>query len=294
MKKITLLISAFAMSSMLMYGQTVRKAMPIKNTHSIHEKIRTDIISQVSRTPDGLVRCFTVENEKIRKATGLKNESDEQFESWISQKIVEQSNNSTTLKASRNIPVVVHVIHNGDAVGSGENISDAQVNSQITALNLDFSATNTDFGNTPSAFQSVAANPDIQFCLATIDPNGQPTTGIDRVNYGVASFGQAATESMKAATSWDPTKYFNIWVVRFGGDLNGVLGYAQFPSTSGLTGLPSNGGAANTDGIAIGYNYFGTTGAVSSPYNKGRTVTHETGHWSYKCISIGHLWQYLI
>src|SRR5690606_3178178 len=98
---------------------------------------------------------------------------------------------------TRNIPVVVHVIHNGDALGSGENISDAQVLSQIAVLNKDFSATNTDFGNVPSVFQSVAADCDIQFCMATEDPTGNPTSGIDRVNYGTASFGQSATESMK-------------------------------------------------------------------------------------------------
>ncbi|HRN41716.1 MAG TPA: hypothetical protein PK649_06535, partial [Vicingus sp.] len=101
----------------------------------------------------------------------------------------EQSlNPSSTQKATRNIPVVVHVIHNGDAVGSGENISAAQINSQITALNADYGATNTDFSSVPAAFQSVATNADIQFCLATVDPNGNPTTGINRVQLSAADY----------------------------------------------------------------------------------------------------------
>jgi PKD repeat protein len=286
MKKSTLLMSSLMLSAVLAFGQNSRKALPISKTLTLDAQLGSELFQNAKRTPSGHIRCFTNEMEQLRRASNPSMETAEQFESWISQKIKEQANNPSTQKATRNIPVVVHVIHNGDALGSGENISNAQVNSQITVLNADFSATNTDYANVPAAFNSVKGNMDIQFCLATIDPNGNPTTGINRVNYGTASFGQAATETMKAATQWDPTKYFNIWVVRFGGDLNGILGYAQFPSSSGLSGLNANGGAANTDGVVIGYNYFGTTGAVSSPFNKGRTVTHEVGH----CFGLRHIW----
>lgn len=278
MKKTTLFISSLVLSSILVFGQSSRKAAPItKATHinAIDDQRSFEVIQNAKRTPSGHIRCVTTEMEDLQREANPNLKSKEEYSEWLEQLIKNNQNNNSTNKASRNIPVVVHVIHNGDALGSGENISDAQVMSQITVLNADFSATNSDFNST-SYFNSVKTNMDIQFCLAKTDPNGQPTTGINRVNYGTASFGQSATQAMKAATQWDPTKYFNIWVVRFGGDLNGVLGYAQFP----------NSGAANTDGVVIGYNYFGTTGAVSAPYNKGRTATHEVGH----CFGLYHIW----
>lgn len=280
MKKSTLLISSLVLSTVLAFGQNSRKAMPLTHSHVMNEQMSHDLASKASRTPDGKIRCFTVESEQIRKASGVQVEDVNQFENWIEQKIKEQSlNPSSTQKATRNIPVVVHVIHNGDAVGSGENISAAQINSQITALNADYGATNTDFSSVPAAFQSVATNADIQFCLATVDPNGNPTTGINRVQLSAADYGsQAAVEAIKPGTQWDPTKYLNIWVVRFSNSFP-ILGYAQFPTSSGLSGLTGGTTTANTDGVVIGYYAFGTTGAVSAPYNKGRTTTHEVGHW---------------
>lgn len=278
MKKSTLLMSSLMLSAVLVFGQNGRKAAPItKFTHlnPLNEQVGHDLHQNAKRTPSGHVRCFTSEMEQLRGMSDPSVKSPAEINNWIDQVIKNDPNYASVQKASRNIPIVVHVIHNGDALGSGENISDAQVMSQVNVLNADFSATNTDFNST-SFYNSVKTNMDIQFCLATQDPNGQPTTGINRVNYGTTSFGQSAAEAMKAATQWDPTKYFNIWVCRFGGDLNGILGYAQFP----------NSGAANTDGVIIGFNYFGTTGAVSAPYNKGRTVTHEVGH----CFGLFHIW----
>ncbi|WP_439490667.1 hypothetical protein [Algoriphagus sp.] len=85
------------------------------------------------------------------------------------------------------IPVVVHVLHNGSAIGTGLNISMAQIESQIEVLNEDFRRLNADAGNTPMEFQSVAADAEIEFYLACIDPNGNPTDGVIRVN-GAASY----------------------------------------------------------------------------------------------------------
>lgn len=273
MKKSTLLLSSLVLSTVLVFGQSGRKASPIKYSTHIDGQVNQDMIQNAKKSPSGHIRCFTNEVAQMKSLTDPSVKSADELKSWINQIVANHQNNPSTQKASRNIPVVVHVLHNGDAVGSGENISDAQVLSQITVLNEDFSATNADFGNTPAVFTSIATNMDVQFCLAQTDPNGQPTTGINRVNTGVASYTTSTIEAAKPATQWDPTKYFNIWVCRLSG---GVLGYAQFP----------NSGNANTDGVVIGYNYFGSTGAVSAPYNKGRTATHEVGH----CFGLFHIW----
>jgi hypothetical protein len=145
--------------------------------------------------------------------------------------------------------------------------------SQLTVLNQDFRKTNTDVSLTPSIF--TAADPNIQFCLATVDPNGNATTGITRTSSTVSSF--STNDAMKYSSSggkdaWDRNKYLNLWVCTLSG---GILGYAQFP-----------GGVAATDGVVIDYRYFGNTGTVAAPYNKGRTATHEVGHW----LNLRHIW----
>lgn len=167
-------------------------------------------------------------------------------------------------RASISVPVVVHVMHTGQNVGVGVNISDAQIQSQIDVLNEDFTATNADISDVPAHFSSVLGNPQIEFCLADTDPNGNPTTGIDRVNMGS---GASWSDNLKASTIWDNQSYLNIWVTNIGG---GTLGYATFPGTS-----------STRDGVVIQYTYFGRT--PQNPYNSqfdlGRTATHEIGHW---------------
>ncbi|GAB4091183.1 hypothetical protein GCM10028786_01090 [Flaviaesturariibacter terrae] len=176
-----------------------------------------------------------------------------------------------------NIPVVVHVLWNTSA----QNISDAQIQSQITVLNADYQLNNSDTGLVPSAFKSLVADCKVSFCLAQRDPSGNATTGIIRKQTTKTSF-SADTDDAKSSTTggdnaWDRNSYLNLWVVPAitSGGQGGILGYAQFP-----------GGAAATDGVVIGYNYFGTTGAVAAPFNKGRTATHEVGHW----LNLRHIW----
>ena len=176
------------------------------------------------------------------------------------------------------IPVVVHVIYNTTA----QNVSQAQIQSQIDVMNRDFRRTNPDYTLTPSEFAGSVADTEIEFYLATTDPSGNPTTGITRTQTTQTSFAAPTTstsvEKMKLTSqggkdAWDTKKYLNLWVCNMSG---GTLGYAQFPGS----------GAANTDGVVILTTAFGSTGNVNAPYNLGRTATHEVGHW----LNLRHIW----
>jgi hypothetical protein len=169
------------------------------------------------------------------------------------------------------IPVVVHVVYKAAA----ENISDAQVKSQIDALNRDYVAKNPDANAVPDPWKGLADNPNIQFTLASKDPKGKPTNGITRTQTSRDSFGTGDTVKTKAGgghPAWPANRYLNLWACTLGG---GLLGYAQFP-----------GGPAKTDGVVILNTAFGTTGTAASPFDLGRTATHEVGHW----LNLHHIW----
>lgn len=174
------------------------------------------------------------------------------------------------------IPVVFHIVHNGEPVGTGPNISDAQVLSQLEVLNEDFRRLNADTVNTPNVFKPVAADTKIEFCLATQAPNGAVSSGINRVNGGRANWSTGDIQStLKPSTVWDADKYLNFWVVNFSS--SSLLGYAQFP-----------GGNKQTDGVVVGYRFVGRSphNPFSGNYNGGRTGTHEVGHW----LNLRHVW----
>jgi hypothetical protein len=156
-----------------------------------------------------------------------------------------------------NIPVVVHVVYSN----SQQNITDAQVASQIAILNADFNATNNDASNTPSEFAGLVADSDISFTL--IDTQRHSDT---RAEWGTRD------DVKYAYPPVSPSNTLNIWVCNIGG---GILGYAQFP-----------GGPEATDGVVISPQYFGNTGYVSAPFDKGRTATHEVGHY----LNLRHIW----
>jgi hypothetical protein len=169
------------------------------------------------------------------------------------------------------IPVVVHVVHKTAA----ENISVPQINSQIDALNRDFSAGNPDAATCPAVWTGLIADAQIRFSLATKDPQGKPTTGITRTATKVNAFStnDAVKESATGgADPWPSDAYLNVWVCTLAG---GLLGYAQFP-----------GGPAATDGVVILNTAFGTKGTASAPFDEGRTAVHEVGHW----LNLNHIW----
>ncbi len=174
---------------------------------------------------------------------------------------------SRAVNGTITIPVVVHVVYNTSA----ENISTSQVQSQINILTEDFRRLNSDANGT----WPQAADTEIEFCLATIDPNGSATSGITRTSTSVTSF--SSNDNVKFNSSggkdaWPAADYLNFWVCDLSG---GLLGYAQFP-----------GGPANTDGVVCDYQYVGNEGTATAPFDLGRTATHEVGHW----LNLRHIW----
>jgi len=175
------------------------------------------------------------------------------------------------------IPIVVHLVYKT----AGQNISDGQIQSQITVLNQDWTRTNADASNTPAVWTSIAGNIGVNFCLATIDPFGNATTGIERRNTTITSF--STNDDVKhfstgGLDAWDPHNYLNIWVCNMSG---GILGYGEFPTAN----------VSQTFGVVIQFDVFGSqavypSGTYLAEYNLGRTTTHEFSH----CFNLHHIW----
>lgn len=179
-----------------------------------------------------------------------------------------------TRNATITIPVVIHIIYR--TANDIENISDAQILSQLETLNNDYRHLNSDQTNTPSVFQPFATDCGIEFKLAKRTPDGKSTTGI--VRYPTTRrtpWGKNDEIKMPekgGVAPWDASKYLNIYVCAIG---SGILGYSTMPGT-----------IASLDGVVIDYRYFGAIGNVVAPFNRGRTATHEIGHW----LNLRHIW----
>ena len=192
------------------------------------------------------------------------------------QQVLQRQQEGQYLRAASviSIPVVFHVLYNTSA----ENISDEQLLSQLNVLNADFRRQNADATNTPPYFQAFAADAEIEFCLASLDPSGNATTGITRTKTDKYAFDYFSDEMKYASRggvdAWDRDQYLNIWVCRVS---ENILGYAAVP-----------GSPASTDGVVL---QFSTVGAppynkFGGNYNMGRTATHEVGHW----LGLRHIW----
>jgi len=226
----------------------------------------------VAMCAQSFIRCATSEYMKAL----------EQFDPSFTQRqseAINKVNQWLTLKRQNmveqiiTVPVVVHLLWNTN----DQNLPDNVIQSQIDVVNQDYTRANADTVQTPLIWRTYAGNPELQFCLAQRTSSNQPTNGIDRKQTSVASF--YANDAMKydtagGANSWDPNHYLNIWVCNLSG---GVLGYGLQPYYAGTT----------MDGIVVNYIAFGTIGSVlASQYNKGRTTTHEIGHW----LGLYHPW----
>lgn len=245
-----LIASALSLYSAVMYAQTSR----CNSMHHLSQHIAKDPTLANRMIQNEAVTQAYIQNAKHQKASGVKN-------------II-------------TIPTVVHVIWN-DPV---ENVSDDQIFSQMLVLNEDFRLLNSDSLDSQHPFWSSTVDSEIEFCLASQDPDGNPTNGITRTQTSVVVWDDNIQDDIKYSANggkdnWDPTRYLNIYVVNLGGT---TLGFAQFPDE-----LSSN---PNGDGVVIRYEAFGTEGTAGTgtfgANNLGRTGTHEVGHW----LNLRHIW----
>lgn len=159
------------------------------------------------------------------------------------------------------IRTVVNVVYNKDE----QNVSTRQINSQIASLNKDFRATNPDRTHTPDVWRGLVADARIRFRLAKVTHTRTARAAFDYTDGVKTGIGGGIPP-------FEPRTHLNIWVCPLAG---GLLGYAQFP-----------GGPLATDGVVINYRAFGTMGTAEAPFNRGRTATHEVGHY----LNLRHIW----
>ncbi len=246
-----------------------------------------DAIAQIAEIPQQHDKCGHTQMEawlESRDPDYKKRREAQQL--WFEKQLKLQGEApALRVQSTLKIPVVVHVMHApGEAIGTQSNITDAQIRSQIVVLNEDFRkmAGSRGFNTHP-----VGADSEIEFCLATLDPNGNPTTGINRVSYANSNnHGFGNDQSMKALSIWPTHKYLNIWIVK---NMGGILGYAYLPSD-----MATDPDRTQIDGVVIGCRYFGSRDKqdlgevfnLATNFDLGRTTTHEVGHY----LNLLHIW----
>jgi hypothetical protein len=199
----------------------------------------------------------------------------ESFRKFNEKKIFRSSN---APECGMIIPVHVVVVHpTGDTIGQGANISLEHIQSQIDVLNQDFGLRNSNAGDTPGQFS--AEDTGIQFCLASVDPDGNPTDGVTRYatdeifDFGIIGPIYDTRIAIKNSTVWDRDHYLNIWVAPTIGSDSDIIGFARVPTLSSHPDIAD-------DGVNIKTSVFGGPGyGVEIPYDMGRTTTHEIGHY---------------
>jgi hypothetical protein len=247
-----------------------------------------NVTAQISPVAQ-VIRCHTAESMKDYRKKHPMAESDQQFEQWMNAKIRERQS-SQRVAVAYTIPIIFHIIHNGEAVGTGSNISATQIQQQLIQLNKDYA-------NLSGSVYGVAANTEVQFCLAKQRPDGTvlAEAGIERIDRNAKGWTAPPYDGMASnsyvdqtiipSTIWDPYKYFNVWTIDLSG---GLLGKATFPVSSGLPGL-SSGETDTHAGVFVAYQSVGSStspGPYGATFGWGRTLTHESGHF----FGLRHIW----
>jgi PKD repeat protein len=255
MKNFTYLMSAF-LTAVIISMPSVSSAQGSQQV----EKCLTDVIykQEIKSNP-----------EYLKNQNSLEAFTDDFVPRYLNDR--KNRNSQKGAAVVKTIPVVFHIIHEGGP----ENISISQLENQIEIMNQDFRRLNADTSSTPAVFQPIAADSEIEFKLATKDPNGNCTDGVVRV---FSSLTNNARNNVKALSYWPSNKYFNIWVVKTIENSNGgggfVIGFAQFP-----------GGNPLTDGVVLRHDFTGKIGTAGGN-NAGRAAIHEIGHW----LNLRHIW----
>ncbi len=249
-------------------------------------------------------RCATVEYMHYRESIqpGYIQSTSDVFNNAIAAK----NGNIAKSNETYTIPVVVHVVYNTPA----QNLHDSVIYDQIRILNEDFNRLNADTVHMRSIFQPYVGYGNVEFVLAGFDPNGNPTTGITRTQTTHSTFSGSLMELMSGDMSsiervkssanggidpWNQSRYLNIWICNMamnimGSEMPVLMGYATPPAN--LPNWPAGSVAGLDDGVVIQYQVFGSNNP--NPLDaggqtfvvKGRTVTHEVGHY----LGLRHVW----
>ncbi len=230
---------------------------------AVVEETKTSVIQPTCATMEVLARQMQADPTLADKMNAI----EMQTNNFISKSILNSKNESLVSATNGviEIPIAVHVIAFGPQFPG--NISDAQIESQMIVINKDFSATNDDFNFTPDIFKNVASNFQMHFTLKSLDRKFTTSRWL----WGLGD--DCKTPSKGGVAPVNPSKTLNIWICNIDG--GNYLGFSQYPGVDPAT-----------SGIVIDPQFFGTIGTVKEPYNKGRTVTHEIGHW----LNLQHIW----
>lgn len=230
---------------------------------------------------DGRVNDFTIVEDILeKKYPGYKQYADQLHNDIANQ--VNFGGGSRDVNGVLVIPVVFHVVWKEVA----ENISDAEVMGQLNVMNEDFMRLNADTVNMRAVFDPIKGSPNIKFELAGIER--RQTNADFNIDFGGGLYDAIKDSNEGGSNAWNTTTYLNIWVgnLKSFGQGSQILGYAYPPM--GTAGWPAGQSPAdpNDDGVVIHYEAFGASGTFNGNTLKGRTTTHEIGHY----LGLRHIW----